>query len=36
VVRVEGTCKRHGRVEVEYEDFEELGISDQIEEMKRA
>jgi hypothetical protein len=28
VVKVEGDCKKHGRVEVDYDDFEELGIEE--------
>ena len=26
VRKVEGDCKRHGRVKADYDDFEELGI----------
>lgn len=28
VIKVEGDCKKHGRVEVDYDDFEELGIEE--------
>ena len=28
VIRVEGDCKTHGRVEVDYDDFEELGVNE--------
>ena len=28
VKKVEGDCKKHGRVEVDYDDFEELGIEE--------
>lgn len=28
VIKVEGDCRQHGRVECDYDDFEELGISE--------
>lgn len=28
VIKVEGDCKKHGRVECQYDDFEELGIEE--------
>jgi|WetSurMetagenome_2_1015567.scaffolds.fasta_scaffold725745_2 hypothetical protein len=28
ILKVEGDCKKHGRVEVNYDDSEELGIED--------
>lgn len=29
VIWVKGTCKVHGRAEVDYDDFEELGIEEE-------